>query len=200
MISRPVSFCGAAAAAAQIRPDLPEHDHDRRDRSIPSINPGIDRAHEQVADRDRQLIGHDDQHDRRRNEDAERAGGRDHPGRELFRIILPHHDRDRQCREQHDRRADNAGRCREQDSDQDDGDGQPAAHLAEHADEIRHHQLGDARAIEHQAHIDEHRQRNEHPVRHRGENTVDDDREIAASASAGTCRHRNNREERCRRP
>jgi len=68
---------------------------------------------------------------------------------------------------------------REQDSDQDDGDGQPAAHLAEHADEIRHHQIGDARAIEHQAHVDEHRQRNEDPICHRCENTVDDDREIA---------------------
>ena len=57
--------------------------------------------------------------------------------------------------------------------------GEPAAHAAEHADEIRHHLLGDARAVEHQAHVDEHGQGNEHPVRHRREDAVDDDRKIA---------------------
>ena len=38
--------------------------------------------------------------------------------------------------------------------------------------------IGDARAIEHQAHVYEHGKRHEHPVRHLGEDAVDNDGEV----------------------
>jgi hypothetical protein len=88
--------------------------------------------------------------------------------------VVLQHDWHRQHRQQHHRGTDDAGGCRQQNADDDHRQAEAAPDTTEDLDEIAHHDLGDARAVEHLAHVDEHRQRHQNPVGHDGVEAVDD--------------------------
>ena len=71
--------------------------------------PGKECPHEQIAERDRELIGHDHQHDRRRDQDAERARRGDCARRNRLEIVLLQHRRQGHDTQQRHRRPDHPG-------------------------------------------------------------------------------------------
>ena len=120
--------------------------------------------HEHVADRDRHQVGHDDQHDAGRDQDAERAGGGDGAARQRMAVALAHHGRQRQRGHHRDRGADDAGHRGEDRAHDGDGERQRAGHpLQEHLHAVEQ-VAGDAAALHHDAHEDERRHRDQHQV------------------------------------
>ena len=111
-----------------------------------------------LIDRARELVGENDQHDRRGNDLAERAGRRDRPGGERVRVVVAPHDGQRDQPHGHDGRADDAGGGGQQRADEDDGDAEAAGHRAEQLGHGDQQILGDPGPLQHDAH--EHEQRN----------------------------------------
>jgi hypothetical protein len=89
----------------------------RRRKQPVSSSPGT-MAPVHVADRPAELVGHHDQDERRRDDLRERAGRRDHAGRELLAVAVPQHDRQRDQAHRDDRRGHDAGRRGEQRTDE----------------------------------------------------------------------------------
>jgi hypothetical protein len=114
----------------------------------------------------RQHVAHEDQHRGRRDDLTERARRADDAGGELGVVAGAHHGRKRDQAHGDDRRADHARRGRKQGADDDDGDSETAAQVSE---ELAHRQeqlLGDLGPLEHHAHEDEERHRDQHLVGH----------------------------------
>jgi len=127
---------------------------------------GDERAGVHVADRAAELVGHDDQHERRRDDLRERARRRDRPRREAPVVAVAQHDRQRdEAHRDHARRHDAGGRG-EQRADEDHRVGEAAAHRTEHLADRVEQVLGHAAALEDQSHEREERHREQRVVRH----------------------------------
>ena len=98
-------------------------------RSRPAA--GHQSAEEEVAHRDAELVAEHHQHDARRDDLPERAGGGDHAGRELGRVAVAQHHRQRDEAHRDHRGAHHAGGGGEQRADEDHGEPEPAAQRPE---------------------------------------------------------------------
>ena len=119
-----------------------------------------------VADRLAELVGHHDQHQRRRNDLRQRAGGRDDAGRHPAVVAVAQHDRQRDQAHRDHGSGDDAGRRREQGADEHDGIGEAAADGAEQLPDGVEQVLGHAGSLEHQSHEREERDREQRVVVH----------------------------------
>jgi hypothetical protein len=91
--------------------------HDARDEGA--------RVH--VAHRAAELVGHDDEHERRRDDLRKRSGGGDGAGRKAPVVAVTQHDRQRDEAHRDDRRGHDTGRGGKQRADEDDRVGEAAA-------------------------------------------------------------------------
>ncbi len=148
--------------------------HDRRH----SDKDGVERRERQprdegalihVADRAAELVGHDDQHEARRDDLRQSARGGDNAGSKTAVVAVAQHDRQRDQPHRDDRSGDDAGRCCEQRTDEHDRIGQPAAHPPEHLAGRLEQILGHAAALEDQPHEGEERDREQGVVAHDAE-------------------------------
>ena len=119
-----------------------------------------------VADRLAELVGHHDQHQRRRNDLRQRAGGRDDAGRHPAVIAVAQHDRQRDQAHRDHGSGHDAGRGREQRADEHDGVGEAAADGAEQLPDGVEQVLGHAGPLQHQSHEREERDRQQRVVVH----------------------------------
>ena len=119
-----------------------------------------------VADRLAELVGHHDQHQRRRDDLRQRARGGDDAGRHPAVVAVAQHDRQRdQAHRDHGRRH-HAGGRRQQRADEDDGVGKAAADGAEQLADGVEQILRHAGSLQHQAHEGEERDREQGVVVH----------------------------------
>ena len=97
---------GGAVMGAQDRagPHVQEI-HDRKGQTRD------DGGHEDVADRHREKVGHDDQHDAGRDENPEGPRRGDGSAREAVAVALAHHGGEGQRRHHRHRGADDSGHC-----------------------------------------------------------------------------------------
>ena len=133
---------------------------------------GDERAGVHVADRAAELVGHDDQHERRRDDLRERAGRGDDAGREPPVVAVAQHDRQRDQAHRDHAGGDDAGRGREQRADEDDRVGEPAAQRPEQLADRVEQVLGHAGALEDQSHEREERHGEQRVVRHHAEHAL----------------------------
>ena len=117
-----------------------------------------------------ELVGHDDQHQRRRNDLRQRAGGGDDAGGDAPVVAVAQHDRQRDQSHRDDRCRDHAGGGGEQRADENHRIGKAAAHGAEQLPDGIEQVLGHAGSFEHQSHEGEERDREQRIVAH---NAVD---------------------------
>ena len=140
-------------------------------------------ADEQVGDRDgfgreiarrelRLLIGggnlvaQKDEHDRRRDDLPQRAGGADRSAGDRRSVTALEHGRQRQQPHRYHRGADDPRRCGEQRADHAHRDAEAAAQPAHEQSHGVQQRLGEFRALEHHPHEDEQRHRDEQVVGH----------------------------------
>ncbi|OIQ73259.1 hypothetical protein GALL_451070 [mine drainage metagenome] len=151
-----------------------------------------------------ELVGHDDEHQRGRDDLRQRARGSDHPRGHPPVIAVAQHDGQRDQSHGNDRRRDHAGGCRQHGTDQHHGDRQSAADGAEQLADGFQQIFGHAAAFQQQAHEGEERdgqqgvvlhdaddaQRNgfEQRLRHQAEFHADEAEQQAAGGQAE--RHR----------
>ena len=125
-----------------------------------------ERALVHVADRTAELVGHDDQHQRGRDDLRERAGGRDHARGDAPVIAVAQHDRQRDQAHRDDGSRDHARGRGQQRADEDHRIGKPAADGAEELPDRIEQVLGHARSFQYQPHEGEERDRQQHVVVH----------------------------------
>ncbi len=130
--------------------------------------PRNDRAGIHVADRTAELVGHDDQHQARRNDLRQRSGCRDDAGGEAPVVAVAQHDRQRDKPHGDDRGGDNAGGRGEQGADDDHGEREAAAHRAEQLADGVEQILRHARSFKHEPHEGEERHGKQRVVAHHG--------------------------------
>ena len=114
-----------------------------------------DGAHEKVTDGNPDDIADEHQDDTRRYDLTQGPGSRHRAGGQLLLIAAPQHGRHRQQAHGDHRGADNSRRCTEQGADHNDGYGQPAAQTAEQKTHGVEQFLGQAGALQHDAHENE---------------------------------------------
>jgi len=107
-----------------------------------------------------------DQHDRGRQDGAERPGGADDPGGERPVISRLQHRRQRQEPDGQNRGAHRAGGRRQQHGDDEGGDAEPAGTLAEQRAQAFQQIRGEGRALQDDAEIKEQRHRLQQVVFH----------------------------------
>ena len=151
--------------------------------------PRHERAGEQVADRNRlrredalgelrglkrivELVAEQHQHGRGRQDLRERRGRRHRAGGEALVVAVAQHRRQRDQRDGDDGGADHALGGGEQHADQHDRDAEAAGQRAEQPAHRFEQILGDARALQHHAHEDEQRDREQHRVGHHAEDAL----------------------------
>src|SRR5262245_47236541 len=105
-----------------------------------------------VADRAAELIGEDDQHQRRRDQLGDRSRRRDHAGRVLHVVAVAHHHRQRDETHRDHRRRHRSGDRAEDRPDDDHRVAEASAHRAEQLAEAVEQVLGEAAALEDRAH------------------------------------------------
>ena len=127
---------------------------------------GKERALVHVADRAAELVGHDDQHQRGRNDLRQRARCGDHARGDAPVVAVAQHDRQRDQAHRDHRGRDHAGRRGQQRADEDHRIGEPAADRAEQLPDRVEQVLGHARSFENQAHEGEERNRQQNVVVH----------------------------------
>ncbi|KAG0749447.1 hypothetical protein G6F24_015238 [Rhizopus arrhizus] len=127
------------------------------DDDVGDVQPGQHEARHHrrpvdVADGTAQLVGQDDQHQRRRDDLRQRARRGDHAAGQLAVIAVAQHDRQRYQPHRNDRgRHHTRGRGQHR-AHEHHRDGQPAAHRAEQLADRLKQVLGHARALQHQHH------------------------------------------------
>ena len=126
-----------------------------------------ERAGVHVADRAAHGVGEHDQHQRRRDDLGDGAGGGDDAGRDARVVAVARHHRQRDQPHGDDRGRDRAGDRAEQRADEDDRIGEAAAHRAEQLAHRVEQVLGQAAALEDRAHEGEERDRQQQLVRRR---------------------------------
>ena len=119
-----------------------------------------------VTHRLAQLICHDDQHQRWRDDLGECSGGSDHPRREATVIAVAQHDRQRDQPHRNHRSGHNAGGGGQQRTDKDHCVGQAAADRAKQLADGFEQVLGHAAAFEDEPHEREERDRQQRVVGH----------------------------------
>ncbi len=130
------------------------------------------RGGEQRADRFVQDIGQQNQDQARRDDLAERAGGADHAAGQALVVTAPQHAGQREQPERHHRGADDAGGRAHQHADQHDADAEAAAQRAGGMADHVHQVLGQPRPLQHHAHEDEQRDRQQRRVGDHAEDAV----------------------------
>ena len=142
-------FCGQAGRRVRL-------DQGRK-KDIPGVEAGQHQPRNEgafvhIADGAAQLVGHDDENERGRNDLRQRAGGCDHARGDPPVVAVAQHDGQRDQAHCDDRRRNNARRRRQQRADEDDRVGKAAAHgpeqLADGVEEV----LGHPRPFQHEAH------------------------------------------------
>ena len=118
------------------------------------------------------MVSHNHQHDRRRDQNTQRARGRDHTSGQTRAVFLLHHRGQGQDAQEDDRCTDDTSGGRKDNADQRHSDRKTTAHGAEQTLHRAHEFFSHAAFVQHQAHEDEHRQRHKDRVRHRGIDTV----------------------------
>ncbi len=109
----------------------------------------------------RQLVGEDDQHDRGRNDLSQRARGGDGAGGQRLGIIVTQHRWQRDQPHGDHGRADDTRRGRKKRAHEDDRDPEAPRDRAEKLGHGDQQVLGNLRALEHDAHKDEERDRDQ---------------------------------------
>ena len=170
-----VGFAKSDSFQRQARRRLREYDGDQED--IDGVKARQHEARDEgalvhVADRAAELVGHDDEHERGRNDLRQRAGGRDDAGGDAPVIAVAQHDRQRDQPHGNDRGRNHAGGGREQRADEDHRIGEAAAHGAEQLADGVEQILRHAGAFEHQAHEGEERDRQQRVVAHHAVDAV----------------------------
>ena len=154
-----------------LRPeDADDGDPDAEQRDLDDARP--DRAGIHVADRAAELVGQHDQHQRRRNELRDGAGGRDHAHGVARRIAVFEHRRHRDDAHGDHRGRDRAGDRAEHRADEDHRVGQAAAHRAEQLADGIEQVLREPAALQDRAHEGEERDRQQQVVRDDAEQLV----------------------------
>ncbi len=130
---------------------------DRHDEHIAHVDPGEDQAGDQrplvhVAHRPAELVGQHDQHEARRDDLRQRAGGRDDPRGDAAIVAVAQHDRQRDQPHGDDRGRDDARGGRKKGAHDDDRIGQPAADRPEELADRVEQVLGHAGSLQHDAH------------------------------------------------
>ena len=120
------------------------------------------------------MVGHHDEHQRRRNDLCQRAGRRDDPGSHPAIVAVAQHDRQRDQPHGYHRGCDHAGRRGQQRPDEDHGISQAAAHRSEQLPDGVEQILRHAGSFEDQAHEGEKRNGQQgvivhHPVKPLGQ-------------------------------
>ena len=126
--------------------------HDLEHRGAPG-------AEIHVADRLAELVGQHDQHQRRRHQLRDGAGGREHAGDVADVVAVAHHHRHRDHRHRDDLRRHRAGDRAEDEADDDDGIAEAAADRAEQLAHRIQHVFGKTASLEDRAHEGEERDR-----------------------------------------
>ena len=130
---------------------------------------GSERGGVELGDRHADHRAHDDQHDARRDQDAERAACGDRARRKLWVVAALDHDRRRHDAEHRHRRADDAGRHGEHRGGEDHDQEQSAPHRSQHVAESAEQALHEAGLLRHVAHEDEQRHGRQHLLLHQAD-------------------------------
>jgi len=130
---------------------------------------GDERALVHVADAAAELVGHDDQHQRRRDDLRERSRGGDRTGGQAPVVAVAQHDGQRDQAHRDHRRGDHAGGRRQHRTDEHDGVREAAADRAEELADRVEQVLGHAAAFEDQPHEREEGNGEQRLVRHDAE-------------------------------
>ena len=146
-------------------------------RDIPHVHAGQHKAGDQrafihVADRAAELIGHDDQHERRRDDLGERPRCGNDAGGNTPVITVTQHDRQRDETHRDYRSGDNARRRGQQRADQHDRIGQTAAHRPEELPDGVEQILRHARSLKDEPHERKERDRQQRIIAHDAENAL----------------------------
>ena len=130
-------------------------------------------------DGDARRRGVDDEHDRRRDQDAERAAGADDPRREGMVVARLHHRGECEEAHQRDHGADDAGGGREEGAGHERRDPHRARDVLRRDVERGEEPADDVRALDDVAHEEEERHRGQRVVRHHRVGLVDEEVEDA---------------------
>ncbi len=125
-----------------------------------------------VADRAAELIGHDDEHQARRDDLRQRAGSGDGAGGQTPVVAVAQHDGQRDQPHGDDRGGDHAGGGGEQGADDHHRQGKSAAHRPEELADGVEQVLRHARSFQHQPHEGEERHGEQRLVAHHGEEAI----------------------------
>ncbi len=128
-----------------------------------------DGARIHVADRAAELVSEHHQHERRRYQLRDGAGGGNHAGRQAHVVAITHHDGQGDHPHRDDRRGDGAGNRPENRADDNYRVGETAAHRAEQLAHAVEHVLGEPAAFEDRAHEGEERDGEQQIVRNDAE-------------------------------
>ena len=145
---------------------------DRDEHDVDEVEAGQQEARhdggeKQVAGRGRQHLRHHHQHDRRRNEDAERSGRGDGADGEPLVVARGQHLRQGDHRQRDHGCADHADRRGQDGAHHHHGDRQRARAPLQQDLGCVQHVLGGAGSLQDRAHEDEHRDRRQHRDRRR---------------------------------
>ena len=134
--------------------------------------PRHDRARIHVADRLAELVGHDDEHQARRDDLRQRSGSRDDAGGKAAIVTVAQHDGQRDEPHGDDRGGDHAGGGGKQGADDHHGKRQTAADRSEKLADGVEQLLRHARSFENQPHEGEERHGKQRLVTHHGEEAI----------------------------
>ena len=145
--------------------------YQRNEECVPCIKTGKHQSRNEsslvhVANRFAELIGHHDQHQRRRNDLCQRAGSGDNTGGHPPVVAVAQHDRQRNQSHRNHRSRDDARGRREQRTDENHGVGQAATDGPEQLPDGVEQILRHARPLQHEAHERKERDREQRVVVH----------------------------------
>src|SRR5690606_12973183 len=146
--------------------------HDIKEVHAGQDERGIDGAGVHVAHRAAELVGQHDEHEARRDDLRERAGGRDDASGELAVVAVAHHDGQGDEPHRDHRGGHHAGGGGEQRADEDDRVGEAAAHRPEELPHGVEQVLGHAASLQDEPHEGEERHREQRVVRHDAEDAL----------------------------
>jgi hypothetical protein len=162
-------FEGKRRAAARLDH---RHQHDVTDVQTGEHQTRHEGAGVHGADRAAELVGHDDQHQRGRNDLRQGARGGNNAGGEPAVVAVAQHDRQRDQAHRDHRGSDDAGGRGQQRADEDHRVGQAAANRPEQLANRVEQVFGHARTFEDEAHEGEERDRQQGVVGHDAKDAV----------------------------
>jgi hypothetical protein len=150
---------------------------DRHEQDVAHVETGQDQTRDKgagvhVADRTTQLVGHDDQHQRGRDDLGEGAGGCNDAGSEPAVVAVAEHDRQRDQAHRDHRGGHHAGGGGQQGADEDHRVGETAADRAKQLADRVEQVFGHAGALKNEAHEGEEGNGEQGVVAHDAEDAV----------------------------